>query len=508
MVSTERAAVAGVLSTALAVFSFSSCRSAPPPARPAPMATTTVPPTPVVPEAIDPLLDLVAVLPGGGSVLCAQPDEVDRAIALLGAEPQPDGSYVVPGASAIPSVPASSADEVATRPLRFEVLRTNVPYLCSDLFRHQQPHVSSIVDLIAYMPSSGKELCVHPDYVGVALHHMMAEPLGDGSYAAQLPEIDGSEAPTRALRFTLKHTYAPVLCAFGGDEDDERCPDVGRKPQGSAGAGGDDPLPNPGGTPNNGSGGAPASGNPNTAGAPNECDLPCETPPISAPPFVPYWNLPVETGDPPRPGIPELARGVYEIYKDADCNRRVPAGERCEGGLCSEKPPFASSVKHVFPEHRQCGKGFGFCVEVRSVPMTSIRYMSTNCEDPEMDRSSDLYPGCNVFDNTGTNPGGPSATDVAVQADGFRLYRNATCVTVQPAQVARCEPPGPTHENPPAPYVVTVTKALMECRRGNGYCVQTQLPLIRHDYYDTRSQDGQCAVFRGSRNELVTGCLP
>ncbi len=441
--------------------------------------------------------DLVAVLAKDSSALCVHPDEVGRALGSLRAEQLPDESYrgFVTGAGG------------EKREVRFDVVRTETPWFCSGLYLATQPSPSPVNDLVAYMGANSTQLCVHPSYVETVLKELGAKPAGEGKYSGTVKDEEGQLVE---IVFELLLRLAPVLCGSGDDDDrGAPAPGDGGSPLPTGGAPGFAGAPGTGGLPPSGSGGtggfstgtggaATGTGgvSSGTGGTSTGTDGGSTKP-----------KKKVDVG----PGAPVVNKGVYAVYKNADCTNRVAAGSgQCtQTPQCSASPPtICNYTKDTWPDHIRCAKGFGFCVETRHVPAKTESFQTAGCPPPASSSYTYRSLGCQVFDNTNTpapGDGGVPATDLALIEDTYRLYRNAHCVTVEKPKATPCT--ASTNKSK-GQYVREVYQARMACQKGNGYCVETQLPIGRREYFDLMSTAGECSTNLRTEPIELDACLP
>jgi hypothetical protein len=401
--------------------------------------------------------DVAAVLSDEATVLCVHPNDVETALQRLGATPGGAGTYR--------ATLASPSGE--PRALEFALFRTERPYLCSNRYRKKRQTPSPIVDLAAFMSASGKELCVQPKHQAAVLARLGAKPADAGRYVV-LDSRGG--APVERL-FTLKPTLAPILCAMGGDDDDPKPP-----PDGSGGTGAS------GGTAGRGSGSGAVSGTIGGAGG---------TPGAGA--FGGSGATPApgpgaqrcDEGEPPElcegdgvwplgPAVREVfRRGIYVVYDNANCNQRFAKTE----GKCLPEGPGVWR-RESMEEYRGCGRGTGFCVSAFTIVGVRRYYGNAACGgDPvkeEQQRAGACYEG-SVADGW--------LADDPIFEDTFILFRNAACEAITDAFDRECED---SSNRTLGRYEQLHYDAWHACKKGSGYCAETNLRIGTRTYYDLR----------------------
>lgn len=451
-------------------------------AREKPPVVTSGPPQ----EGPDMKADLVAVLPNQGGVLCARPDEVQHALERLGAKPEGNGVYRAELSN------AAGERRAAT----FEVLATDEAYLCSNRFRKTLETPSPLVDLVAYMPKSGDRLCVRPEHTGPVLERLGARPLEGDRYVV----LDRRAGEPVERLFRLVPRPAPILCAFGGDDEDDPKPPVngsggsggaGGSSGGSvaapvAGGGGSVAVPAGGGGGAGGAGGGPANAPGGTGGSPvaESCD-----------PSGPYraceedgvWTLGPEKRE-------RFRQGIYVIYDNADCNE---TWEATVGTCLSDGDRYRRDTMQTY---KVCGRGTGYCVGALTIVGVRRYYDNDHCggealaEEPQ--RAGACYEG-------GVAGGGWLADDPIFE-DSFTLYRNASCHPVTRAFDRDCED---SRHPDLGRYEREHYDFRHLCKKGSGYCAETWSKIGTRTYYDLR--DGkECRAATHAQPILGAMCLP
>ena len=372
-------------------------------------------------------------------------------------------------------------------------------------------------DLVAVLPSGADLLCVHPEYVDVALAQLAAERLRDGTFLTVLTDEAGAR---EEVRFALYPTEWPFLCS-----DAHRAVATGPSPivdlVGLIPEGRDVLCVHPDhvetvlerlqarsvgdglwatyGSPELGELLDPVVFGIQETLAPVACGELIADP--AGGPVAPVGDV-GDGGDVVHPFVgapPVFVKGRFKVYTNASCNVELPAvSGRCYP-LSRREEDGAASWKVHLDAHRICGKGTGFCVEVDSVIGRTEFYLASNCSGGVVRTEAERGDACFVAERDGYGSPGPAEEET----DRFRVFKNAACVLSSAALTSRCEEAGSPHGQ----YARREWRDWHTCVPGTGYCAEGKLVVGIWAWFDQRIGD-RCQTRLYEEPIIEFACLP